>query len=182
MTLLPQNISEELLRKEYCRNMRQYWPELLRFTLKLIPHRSDAEEVLQEASLVLWRKYDEFETGSNFLTWAKKVVFFEVLTFRKKKKQWLHFSSELVEELSTESFNPKRQVLVVHDALERCMLKLSEKDQNLVRLRYQEKRNSQEISEMVKRSVEAIYKAFGRIRIALRNCIQQELSGGSQHE
>ena len=29
--------------------MRQCWPELLRFALKLPPNQSDAEEVLQEA-------------------------------------------------------------------------------------------------------------------------------------
>lgn len=175
-------MSKEFLREEYCRNMRQYWPELLRFALKLVPNRSDAEEVLQESSLILWQKYDEFQSGSSFLHWGKKVVYFEVLTFRKKKRKWLHFSSELVEELAAEEQDQKHHVLLVHEALEQCTLKLSEKDQNLVRLRYKENQSAKEISQVVKRSVEAIYKAFGRIRFALRDCIQRELARDSRHE
>ena len=182
MTRLPQEINRDLLHKEYCCHMRQCWPELLRFALSLSPHQSDAEEILQEASLVLWQKYDEFQKGTSFVHWAKKVVYYEVLTFRKKRRSWLQFSSKLVEKFAAEKEAPNQHVLSVHDALERCTLKLSEKDRNLIELRYQESQNAKEISQVVKRSTEGIYKALKRIRIALRDCIQRELARNSRHE
>lgn len=162
--------------------MQKYWPELFHFTLKLIPNRSDAEEVLQDASLVLWQKYEEFQKGSNFSGWAKSVISFEVMAFRKKKKKWLLFDDELVEELAATESERNCRILSIHAALDHCTMKLSEKDKNLVRLRYKERQSAKEIARIVERSADAIYKALGRIRLALHGCIQRELAKDARNE
>ena len=148
--------------------------------MKLLLNQGDAEEVLQDASLVMWKKYGEFQQGTNFSHWAKRIVVFEVMAFRKKRQsQRLQYSNEMVEELAFEDMNRSPHTLPIHDALERCSQKLSEKDQNLVELRYQKCQSVREVASAVNRSTAAIYRSLTRIHVALHQCIKQELA--SQH-
>ena len=54
------------------------------YTFALLPNSADAEDVFQEANLVLWRKFDQYQTGTNFFAWACKVIRYEVLKYREK--------------------------------------------------------------------------------------------------
>ena len=36
------------------------------YTLTLLPTSLDAEDVFQDANLVLWRKFDQYQAGTNF--------------------------------------------------------------------------------------------------------------------
>ena len=44
-----------------------------------------ANEVLQETNLVLWRKSDEFQSGSDFKAWSFRVAHFQVMAFRQRQ-------------------------------------------------------------------------------------------------
>ena len=75
--------------------------QLTRYVRTLVPNRSDAEEVLQETNLFVWRHADEFELGTNFAAWACKIAYYQVLTFRKRQsRSRLCFSDALVEQLA----------------------------------------------------------------------------------
>jgi len=57
--------------------------QLTRYVRTLVPNRTDAEEVLQETNLFVWRHADEFELGTNFAAWACRIAYYQVLTFRR---------------------------------------------------------------------------------------------------
>ena len=40
------------------------------FIFSLVPNTSDADDVMQETSRIIWEKFEEFEVGTNFLAWA----------------------------------------------------------------------------------------------------------------
>ena len=43
------------------------YPRLQFYVTALLPTANDASDVLQETSMVLWRKFDTFELGTQFL-------------------------------------------------------------------------------------------------------------------
>ncbi len=51
-------------------------PALRAFTRSLLPSWDDAVEVMQNTSLVLWRKFDTFDQNTEFLKWAFVVARF----------------------------------------------------------------------------------------------------------
>ena len=55
------------------------------YTLTLLPRPVHAEEVLQEANLVLWRRFDEYQCGTNFFAWACQIIRYKVLKFRERQ-------------------------------------------------------------------------------------------------
>jgi RNA polymerase sigma-70 factor, ECF subfamily len=140
----------------------------------LVPNASDAEEVLQDVKLALWENFAQFEMGTNFAAWSKQVAFFRVLAFRKKKakeNERLTFSDacvELLDKSVSESYP------IVSDELDRlnsCLQKLSETGQEMIHLKYREDFTIEEIAIRLGKSAEACYKALGRFRLQLRNCL-----------
>ena len=52
----------------------QHYTQLRYYLMSLIPSPSDAADVIQETSLVLWEKFDFFEVGTNFYAWSCKIA------------------------------------------------------------------------------------------------------------
>src|SRR6184192_1801013 len=57
---------------------------LFAYILTLLPNRTDADDVLQDASLVMWDKFDADQPPTDFLAWARRVAYHKVLDFYKK--------------------------------------------------------------------------------------------------
>ena len=62
------------------------------------------------------------------------------------------------------------------EAFQRCFDKLSEQDRELVGLRYEPGATVDSIAQKVGRSTAAVYKALGRIRTWLLECMRRCLS------
>lgn len=147
------------------------------YVLGLLHNASDAEEVLQETNLVLWRKFDQFEPGTQFERWACRIAYYEVLKFREKKaRQEKLFSNEFVEALARESEATMDLLESRREALRGCLEKLSEKDRRLVMHRYQENASTFSVAEALGRSVQGTRRALHRIRVALLACIERTLA------
>ncbi len=59
--------------------------KLYAFILSLVRHPADADDILQETNLVLWRKAGEFEAGTSFEAWSFRVAHFQVMDHRKRR-------------------------------------------------------------------------------------------------
>ncbi len=155
------------------RNQRR----IFSFIMTLVPHWNDAEEIMQETSAVLWRKFDRFEPGSDFVRWANQVAYYEVLKFRKRKKtESLRFRRAVLEKLARDSAEMDGSLDDQRDALVRCIQKLPEKDRHLIRLRYGQDATPRGVADQLGRSVDAVYKSLRRVRHALLGCVRRTLA------
>ncbi|MDZ7616894.1 MAG: sigma-70 family RNA polymerase sigma factor, partial [Patescibacteria group bacterium] len=69
----------------------------------LVPSWQDAEDVIQETRLQLWREFDKFRPGSNFPAWACTVARYMVLAhFKKNQRKPLLLSSDLADSVTAE--------------------------------------------------------------------------------
>jgi RNA polymerase sigma-70 factor, ECF subfamily len=151
--------------------------QLVRYVRTLVPNRADADEVLQETNLFIWRHADEFESGTNFPAWASKIAYYQVLTYRKRQmRSRLHFSDTLVEQLASSAARNLGDESDGAEAFELCMAKLSEQDRELMTLRYEPGATVDEVARRVGRSTKAVYNALGRIRTWLLECIERTAS------
>jgi len=147
------------------------------YALGLVHNAADAEEILQETNLVLWRKFDQYQPGTNFAAWACRIAYYEVLKFREQRaREERVFSNEFVEALAVESESAMDLLDARRDALVRCLGKLSNSDRQLVTRRYQERATTRSVATALGRSVQGTRKALHRIRMALLACIQRALA------
>jgi RNA polymerase sigma-70 factor (ECF subfamily) len=151
------------------------------YLLGLLHNPADAEEVLQETNLVLWRKFDQYQPGTNFDRWACRIAYFEAMKSREKKSHAEQlFGNDFVELLAKEAERSLEVMEERHNALQRCLGKLSETDRQLVLHRYRERATTQSVAEALGRSVQGTRKALHRIRMALMACIERTLAAESR--
>jgi RNA polymerase sigma-70 factor (ECF subfamily) len=147
------------------------------YVLGLVHHAADAEEILQETNLVLWRKFDRYQAGTAFDRWACRIAYFEVLKFREKRgRSQQLFSTEFVESLAVETENTLERLDSRRDALAHCLGKLRQDDRRLVMHRYQQDATTQSVAAALGRSVQGTRKALHRIREALLVCVERTLA------
>lgn len=163
--------------EEFIRLFTKCEPRIFAYIVTLLHNLSDAEDVLQQTGLIMWRKFDEFESGTDFLSWARQIARFEVLALRKRKQRAaVQFSDEFVEAVASETEIRSEMLETRHRALLDCLTKLKAPDRELVQLRYEPDATTHSVSVRVGRSVDAVYKALNRIRQSLFECINRALA------
>jgi RNA polymerase sigma-70 factor, ECF subfamily len=146
------------------------------FIVSVLPNLTDADDILQETSLILWKKFDQFRPGTDFVAWACRTAQFEVLKFYEKQgRSRLQFDAEGLEVLQKEVVTMGPLIEAQHTALARCLEQLTPRDRDLLKRRYVDDAAPKLIAQQVGRSLDAVYKALTRIRDGLLNCIQQKL-------
>jgi RNA polymerase sigma-70 factor (ECF subfamily) len=143
----------------------------------LIPNRADAEDVFQETSKVLWEKYGEYRSGTDFCAWAISVAHFKALQARRRKGTSPYsFSEQLDGLLEGAAIEAAPSSSARLQALADCFQKLPPADRDLIDARYQAGANTKTLADQSRRSSDAIYRALRRIHKALFDCVRQTLS------
>ncbi len=153
------------------------------YIFTLLPHRADAEDILQAVSLVMWQKFDEHSVPEDFVAWGCRIAHFRILDYRKsKRRQRVLFSESLMEQLAGTMADEAmaRNLEDRREALARCLEKLRRPDRDLLTLRLGEGSTTRSTADGLGRSVDAVYKALQRIRRGLFDCVSRSLAEGGR--
>ena len=172
---LPEKDKTRVFLRLFLENQRR----LYAYVLTLVPNRTDAEDVLQEVSFVLWEKFDPERPPEDFAAWGCRIAYFKILElFKKNRRCRVRFSQEMLERLS-ETLIDQSEVLQLEerrDALTGCLDRLSAKDRDLLTRRFAEGATTETTAAKVGRSVAAVYQSLARVRHALLECVTRSLA------
>jgi RNA polymerase sigma-70 factor (ECF subfamily) len=161
---------------EFVRLLGQNQRRIFVFVMSMVPNLTDAEEIVQETNLLLWREFDSFQTGTNFAAWACRVAWNQTRAWRKRKQRdRLEFSEAFLDAVAEEATLKADQLEDRAQALAHCIEKLPERHRALLRTRYDEGRDIAAIGRQLGRSTDAVYRALSRIRLTLYECVTQTL-------
>ncbi len=145
----------------------------------LVGRPQDAQDILQEGRIVMWRHFDAFELGTNFPAWARKILFHQVLAWRRrsKKDSTVQLSEATLAALdqTMESAYREQRWVRREKALETCLQKLSDEHRQILQLRYRDEADIDKIAAKTNRSEGAIYRLLSRLRRTLSDCIDTTL-------
>ncbi len=155
----------------------RYQHRVYGYIATLVPHWSDAEEIFQQSSTVLWEKWEQYDPQRDFVPWACGIARLEVLKYRsRRERRWEGLSDEavaLVEEdmvASTELFSARYQ------ALERCLDGLARRQRDLLTRCYSGKQTIRTVAEQLGKTPDMVYSQLARIRRALHRCVDRKLA------
>ncbi len=162
---------------DYVKLMTEHQGNLRAFIISLMPGSPDVADVLQETNAVLWRKRDRFEPGSNFLAWAFQIARYEVLRqlHHQRRSGLVTFSEETINMLA-EIDPPDHAAENLLTALDRCLDKLNDSQQELIRERYTPGHSLEDLAARNGRTAGSLRIALLRIREVLRRCIDETLA------
>jgi RNA polymerase sigma-70 factor (ECF subfamily) len=152
--------------------------ELRGFAISLIPSIEDAQDVLQDACIAMWRRIDTLENEEGFVPWAYTFVRLTALNrIRKSRRSKLVFSETLVELNAEEAGRETERARAEHQSLRECMKRLPPPQLALVRSYYATtKVRMKDLAREMNRPVAGLYKALERSRAGLRDCIDQRMA------
>jgi RNA polymerase sigma-70 factor, ECF subfamily len=175
-------LSSDRRNEEFVRLFVENQRRVHAFIATLLPNLSDAEDVLQETSVTAWRKFDDFRSGTDFVRWACTIARLEVLKFRRQQKSGrLLFNDALVEGLADHQMNQSGMWDKWSQALADCLAKLRVADRELFLWCCHSGSTVKQVAAQLHRPTNTVYKAFGRIRKALLDCVQRAVSR-EEHE
>jgi RNA polymerase sigma-70 factor (ECF subfamily) len=149
------------------------------FLRSMLPSGLDVDEVMQEVSVVAWRKFDQLDSPENFRRWVCVIARYEVLMYRRKKARDRLVLGEEIEQLiaaeGIEELDLRERQL---DALSACLNKLPAERKKLTMLVYQSEQPMKQIAAQIGKTPEALYKVLSRTRRDLLQCIQRAVSEG----
>jgi RNA polymerase sigma-70 factor (ECF subfamily) len=161
----------------FVRLLVEHEPRMRAYLRTLLPTWPDVEEVMQDASLVAWRKFAYFERETNFAGWLLTIARFEALKHRRNvARSPLVFSDDVWELLANEAESAADNGSVRRDALERCLGKLPATQRELVLKAYAPGAHLKEIAQQAGSSEQAFYKTMQRLRASLLECISRTIA------
>jgi len=83
---IPMN-DQEARRDRVLKESLQYRVELVAYARSLVGNYAAAEDIVQEAMIVVVKKVDQFREGTSMLAWCRSIVRLEVLRLNQQRKR-----------------------------------------------------------------------------------------------
>lgn len=146
------------------------------YILALVFDPNTAADLLQETNIVLWRKFDQYESGTNFFAWAREVARLSVLRHRRTSSRRIvtldpHLLEELAERVCEMPDTDGRDGEVLKD----CLGKLKDSDRELIVARYRPGASVGGMAARLGRPENSVSQSLCRIRRALAECVERTL-------
>ena len=155
----------------------EHEPSLRGFVRSLVPTLEDANDVMQEVAMALWKRFESLDAPENFRRWAFGVARLEALEYRRKMGRDRHvFGEDLLMQLADDAEEMADQFVEERKALDACLQKLPSDQRSLVEAAYAPGVRMDELAARIGRTAMAVYKSQHRIRMMLTDCAKRELS------
>lgn len=169
---------------EFERRLTQIQLRLHAYIYSLTRDTNDADDLFQQTSIVLWKKYDQFDPEQDFLKWAFGIARLEVMNFiRTRSRQKLYFSDELnLQLIEASQQRQETSIETRRAALDDCRQQLREKDREMINVCYGQPQGIMKMAEQLGRSRQSIHNSLKRIRAALFECIGRRMRSDQNRE
>jgi RNA polymerase sigma-70 factor (ECF subfamily) len=144
----------------------------------MLHNMSDAEDVYQQTTVLLWQKFAEYEPGTEFTSWAMQVAYFNIKNHQRSLGRSRVFFSDAVMEKVASSYltGPAAEADDRTEALIGCLRELSEDHQLLLRARYAEGESMKQLAAKENKTEAAVSMVLTRLRRSLMKCIETKVS------
>ncbi|MFO7844109.1 MAG: RNA polymerase sigma factor [Bacteroidales bacterium] len=165
-------------KRNYAFNLivRKYQEKLYWHIRKIVISHDDADDILQNTFIKIWKGLDGFREDSKLYTWLYRIATNESLTFLKQKKTKyllpiVDYENQLKETLqSDEHFNGTEIQL----KLQKAILKLPEKQRIVFNMKYFEEMKYDDMAEILKTSVGALKASYHHAVKKIENYFKED--------
>ena len=161
----------------------EYRAELTAYARSLLGNYTAAEDAVQEAMLVVVKKFDQFQEGTSILAWCRSIVRLEVLRVKQQRQRERTLAERLLDDAIDAAFDEFQTAERRDDAeswrraLERCLERVPKRGRSVLKARFVDELSYQQIGERVGMTLEAVRKALFRIKKQVRSCVETSLRG-----
>ncbi|ARN57481.1 sigma-70 family RNA polymerase sigma factor [Sedimentisphaera salicampi] len=149
---------------------------IYQYIIFLVPNASDAEDILQETTLIMWRKLDTYDDNSSFVGWGRGIARNCIRNFWRKKRRMNYLGDDLVKLIEEESFSGGNNETQQEKLLQECIQLISKNERKMLFMRYEKGSTLKEIACNLGMSINMTFRKLARIHDTLARCIGRKIS------
>ena len=163
---------------EFLKLFVRHQQEIYAYILTLVPHVHDADDLFQDGMTVMWRKFDQFQPGTNFAAWGVQIMRYQILDYRRSQARSKRALMEdsLLETLMEHMPTIQDKVAARIEALRKCQTLLDSRSKRIIKMRYERNISVEQIASYLKLSRRHIYHILGQINNMLLRCMRRTLA------
>ncbi len=167
---------------DFLRLFVRHQQEIYAYILTLVPHVHDADDLFQDGMTVMWRKFDQFEPGTNFAAWGVQIMRYEILEYRRNlaRSKRVLMDDSLFEAMLDHLPTIEDDLSTRIEALRKCQTLLDDRAKRILKMRYERNTPIEEIASYLKLSARQVYHVLGQINGTLLRCMRRSLAEGGQ--
>lgn len=147
---------------------RLYW-----HIRKIVISHEDADDVLQNTLVKVWKSLPDFRSESGLFTWLYRIATNEALTLLKQKKRrgfapWVDVDQQMADKLEADPFFDGDEASL---KLQQAILKLPEKQRIVFNMKYFDEIKYEEMSGILGTSVGALKASYHHAVKKLENML-----------
>jgi RNA polymerase sigma-70 factor, ECF subfamily len=167
---------------QYMQEVIAWQPRLYAFILSLTGNPSEADDVLQNANLVLLQKQNAFRAEADFGAWAMRIAYIEVQHYRDANARTRQrFDDAILDQLAARAQQTGGELANELRALRQCMAQLSHSEREMLVLRYGDS-SVHEIADKWGRTPASVSQTLYRVRGKLAECIKRTVTAERRDE
>lgn len=155
----------------YAMLLDRHYPKCLRYGMRMLGNKQDAEEVVQDAFVRAYRYLPRYEARDRFEAWLFQILVNSCRTRLRHQQQmsarFASYDDDPDGEWSAAESEPERQF-----ELEQALKLLSEEDREALLLKYLDDRTYESMSEITGVGVSALKMRVKRARERLRHLLE----------
>ncbi|MBN2667862.1 MAG: RNA polymerase sigma factor [Bacteroidales bacterium] len=129
---------------------------------RIVISHDDADDILQNTFVKIWRAIDRFQSNSSLYTWLYRISVNESLQHLKQQKRSIFLREEatqniLLERLESDVYFDGNEI---QKKLQEAIIRLPEKQRMVFNLKYYDELKYEEISEILGTSVGALKASY----------------------
>jgi RNA polymerase sigma-W factor len=163
--------------------MKRYHHGIYVMIYQMIKNREETEDLVQETFMKAFHALRKYNEQYAFSTWLYKIAYNSCIdTLRKRKLKTMpldrpiqHSDGESVQELRDDSTSPERHYLAAEKQgfIQEAIDSLPEIYREVIRLRHQEERSYEEISDMLNLPIGTVKARIFRAREVLKKKLRE---------
>lgn len=152
-------------------------PSLYGYLMSLVHDRQAADELIQELAERLWRKFGDYDHSRPFVAWGIGFARYLAMEWRRRQRRLpLPLDNATLEALAEETERAMPEHAARLEALRDCLRKLTDRQREILRLRYEESTPVADIALASRHTPMAVYKAIKQAHLSLFDCVSRTLS------
>lgn len=149
------------------------------YAFSMLKDRAEAEDLVQDAFIVVMEKFEDFTEGTSMMAWTRAIVRLKVLQLLEKRNRRAKILDNLLydavdaafEEVDSDEY--AEEVRARGRRLAHCLGKLGKRPRTLLNYVYVEKMSYESTAKSTGMGFEAVKKSLQRAKAQLRACIQR---------
>jgi RNA polymerase sigma-70 factor (ECF subfamily) len=166
-------------RPQFLQEFLRHRQILFSFILSIVRNRESAEDIFQDVALIAFDKCATFETGTDFGAWVREIARRRIMKARETAavRKVVALEPEAIDAIAAAHERAGPEAWQDREkALENCLGKLPERQQQIVRWRYRDLLGFDLIAKKLQSTVNSVQVTLTKVRKALRRCAEATLA------